>query len=166
MMIDVKRGTKPGGSSGVVSTAQHEAVVIPSAHVRGAEYLFLNGTLRGTVHQSPGNPDAGSLLSFQGHGKISPLGGVHFSGILHGADLNQADHAGGSLKLTSKNGSVTLQLDGPSRPGHQGPTSGTYAFLIIKGTGDHTKDLGNGSVIVTLERGSISFTFPNTPNQF
>lgn len=152
----------------VLSTVHHMAAVNPAALINGVGYLFLNGTLHGkaSTPTAPPIPDIGSSLSIQGQGKLSPLGSVRFSGTLHGTGFVATGEATGSLTLTNKRGSVTLSLEGPPQPGFTPPGSGTYQFHVTGGTKAYKKDIGSGTVDITLANGKITLTFHGSPNRY
>jgi hypothetical protein len=150
----------------VLSTAHFGAAVNPAALINGASYLFINGTLHGKAHAAMSNPDAGSTVTVQGQGKLSPFGSIHFSGSLHGTGFISSGNSTGTLTITNKKGTVTLDLEGPSQPGFTPPQSGTYQFSVASGTGAYSNDLGSGTVDVKLTHGRVTLTFHGAPNRF
>jgi hypothetical protein len=134
--------------------------------VRGASYLFINGTAHGTAHATPGMPDTGAVVALHGTGMLTPLGNVRVSGNLVGTGFIQQGNATGSIVLTNARGSVTLHLDGPSQPGFTPPGSGTYQFSIQRGTGAYAHTIGTGTVDLTLSATSFTMTFHGAPNRF
>lgn len=169
-MSDGERRTKltlePLEGRVVPSTTVPNPGVTTTALIQGAGYLFLNGTAHGTVRHTPGNPDAGSVVTFHGQGQITPLGTVRVSGSLHGTGFIQSGTAGGTIQLSNNRGTVTLNLQGPSQPGFTPAPSGTYQFSLVKGTGAYAKDLADGTVDVSLSGNAISLTFHGLPNRY
>jgi hypothetical protein len=151
----------------LLSTADPGAVVVPTALVRGVEYLFLNGSAHGTVQHKHGNPDTGAIVELHGSGRLTPLGKLsHLSGTLVGTGFIQEGHAGGTILLSNARGSVTLSLVGPLQGGFTAPSSGTYHFTVAKGTGAYAHDVGTGTVDLTLGAQSFTMTFHGEPNRF
>ncbi|MDR3635852.1 MAG: hypothetical protein P4L84_18765 [Isosphaeraceae bacterium] len=150
----------------VPSSTVPSAPATTTALVQGAGYLFLNGSAQGHVHHAPTNPDAGSTITFRGHGQVTPLGAVKVSGSLQGTGFIRSGTAGGTVQLSNSHGSVTLSLEGPSQGGFTPAPSGTYQFHVVSGTGAFAKDLGDGTVDVNLVGDGISLTFHGAPNRY
>lgn len=156
----------------VPSAAVPNAGVTTSALVRGTGYLFLTGTAHGKVHQTPGNPNPGSTITFHGQGRLTSLGVVKVSGSLHSANLLAPMSAGGTVRLSNGRGTVTLSLDRPFAtdvsPGDvpDPDVPGSYLFSLVEGTGAFARDLANGRVEVSLSGNFISLTFHGAPNRF
>ena len=149
------------------STLHLTASITPAALVRGAHYLFLNGTADGTFKSTPSPiPDLGSSIQLRGHGKLTTLGKVEVSGNLVGTGFIASGNAGGAIKLTNAKGSLTLNLTGPSQPGFTVPQAGTYQFTFEKGTGAYAKDVSDGSVDVSFSGSTFTLTFHGSPNRF
>lgn len=151
----------------VLSTVHVGASVSPAALIQGVNYLFINGTLHGTAKTvAPPIPDLAATTSIQGHGKLGVLGSVRFSGTLRGTGFIASGNETGTLTLTNKHGKVTLDLLGPQVRGFTPPQSGTYQFHIVSGTKAYAKDIGSGTVDITLSDGKVTLTFHGAPNRY
>jgi len=113
--------------------------------------ITLEGTVKGT-YGSIGAiiVDQGVAFTFSGQGTVKPLGSVSLRGTLHKVGLIAGGRAGGSLTLTTSQGSVMLTLLGPKQ---NGPASlpGHFSFKITAATGGYTQDVGHGTAELTLK---------------
>jgi len=142
-------------------------VVRPSSGllIRGVGYLYLNGPGSGTATPEVSRiPDVGSSVVLKGSANLTNLGAVSVKGTLTGTGFTAQGHFGGTIVLSNAKGSVTLDLVGPKAPGFHAPSSGEYHFTIEKGTGAYAKDVGRGTIEVTLGAHSFSLVFKGAPN--
>ncbi len=110
----------------------------------------LNGTFQGTFSREEAPPDAGTPYRFSGSGRLGPrLGRATIAGSLRSAGFIASGHAGGTLTLTARRGTVTLSLTGPSQAGFS-PLPGTFTFTATAGTGRFSRERGSGTATVTL----------------
>jgi hypothetical protein len=151
----------------VLSTVHAAGAAAPTALVRGAVYLYLNGSGHGTVVQ-PGHslPDDGVTDVFKGTAHLGRLGAFKISGRLTGTGFILQGNATGTLTLKNARGSVSLALTGPPEGGFQAPGSGTYTFAVSSGTGAYARALGTGKVDLQLGSGTFKMTFHGDPNRF
>ena len=132
----------------------------------GLKYIELNGKASGQTQLVRGNPDVGSTLNLSGSGVLSNLGSVSVVGSLSGTGFTAKGTLHGSITLTSKQGSLTLQLVGPAVNGFHPPSSGTYTFSTVSETGTYTKSFSLGSVALKIKSGHFSMHVVGKPSTF
>jgi hypothetical protein len=149
-----------------LSTSYVPGAAVSAALVKGATYLLLGGSGRGTFRQPRHLPDVGVTDVFHGKARLSRLGAVKVTGALSGTGFILQGHAAGSLILRDARGSVTSDLTGPPEGGSRAPGSGTYTFAITGGTGAYARAIGTGKVDLVLGSGTFAMTFHGDPNRF
>ncbi len=105
----------------------------------------LHGHLHGSYTIVPSNPDTGTQYDLSGSGYIHGLGQVTTTGELHSTGFIRNGRATGTLTLQNANGTVTLQLVGPSQPGFA-PLPNHFHYTIVSATGAYTGMHGSGTI--------------------
>lgn len=129
----------------------------------------LSGTVQGTLSQGPSNPDRGPDDTFQGSGRVAPLGKVQLTATLYGTD-SSGGLSGGSLELTGATGGLFLWLEGNFQHAAMPPQPGTYSFTVKSGTGRFARksiygpfESGCGTAKLTIGTGTFRLIFhPHT----
>ena len=111
--------------------------------------LALRGSAHGQFSEASSNPDTGHTFTLSGLGKAGMLGKVQFSGHFGTPGFIATGHAGGTLTLSNPKGSVTLDLQGPTRPGFSAPPS-AFTYTVVSGTGAYASAHGGGQLTVGL----------------
>ncbi len=148
----------------VLSTVHAMVLPVSGALIRGLSYMDLQGSAHGSPMTIVGNPEVGTTVKLQGAGRVSGLGPVKLSAMLHGTGFIASSRVEGPLTLSTARGRVILQLEGPASGGFQAPRSGTYSFSIQKGTGVFSHHIGNGTAALVLGPRSFTLTFQGKPN--
>ena len=137
--------------SGIPTLAAAVTELQPLVASSKPKAITLEGTVKGT-YGSIGAiiADQGVAFTFSGQGTVKPLGNVRLSGSLKEVGFIAGGRAGGSLTLTTSQGSVTLTLTGPKQ---NGPSSlpGHFSFKITAATGGYTQDVGHGTAVLSLK---------------
>lgn len=115
----------------------HGALVHQSPMTGGNVALSLSGTVRGRYHVR-----GGTTASFNGHGRISPVGRAH----LHGTISLVPGGASGQLALKfGRRGTVFAAITGQK-------SLTTYTYTITGGTRSFVGDSGSGVSVVNIAR--------------
>lgn len=121
--------------------------------------ISLDGTVRG-IYQQAVIGNSGTTLTLTGSGQVSPLGRTDVAGALRITGSALA-HAEGELTLSGQQGTLTLDVTGPSSGG-VAPLSShltfDLTFVITGGTGQFRGATGSGRISLTLlpSRGGAS----------
>ena len=138
-------------------SAEYQAAAPPSQPSQ-----HLHGHLQGSYTIVPSIPDTGRHYDLSGSGSIHGLGQVTATGELHSTGFIQNGQATGTLTLQNANGTVTLQLVGPSQPGFA-PLPNHFHYTIVSATGADTGMHGSGTIDLQLQPNSSgtggTFTF-------
>jgi hypothetical protein len=113
------------------------------------------GQATGNYTVAAPTPDAGTGYNLSGTGTFAGLGSVTVAGTVQGVGLIQQGNAGGTLTLTNSQGSVTLQLTGPSQGGFS-TLPPVFKYHIVSGTGAFSDAQGSGVLKLTLLAGDVS----------
>jgi hypothetical protein len=92
---------------------------------------------------------AGIDYHLHGEGYVAGMGHVRFSGSAHAVGFVQNGHAAGTLTLTNKRGSVTLELTGPDQPGFSALPD-HFSYSVTGGTGAYANRSDNGELTLQL----------------
>jgi hypothetical protein len=130
----------------------------------GISSVDLQGSVQGAPSTVVGNPDVGTTVDFRGSGDVLGVGRAKLSGALHGTGFIASSHVEGAITLANANGSLTLQVQSPSKGGFTAPASGTYTYSVTKGTGAFKRDSGDGTIRLTLGPRSFAMTFQGGPD--
>ena len=107
-------------------------------------HLALNGEVSGKFLLAPGIPDVGSSQTLIGSGTVTPLGQVSASGTMKSPGFIARGRTTGTLNLSNANGSVTIQLTGPLKPGFA-TLPRKFTFKIVAATGQYVGDVDTGT---------------------
>jgi hypothetical protein len=107
-------------------------------------HVALNGEVSGRFLLAPGNPDVGSYQTLTGSGTVSPLGQVSASGTIKSPGFIARGRTTGTLDLSNANGSVTIRLTGPLKPGFA-TLPRKFTFKIVAATGQYVGDVDTGT---------------------
>jgi hypothetical protein len=118
---------------------------------------FLQGHVQGTYTVSQRIPDVGKEHDLTGAGHVKGLHHVTVTAALHSTGFIATGHAGGTLTLTTDQGSVTLQLEGPEQPGFA-PLPKTFQFTVVDATGAYQGWQASGTVQLHLHASTGTFT--------
>jgi hypothetical protein len=134
------------------------ATAVPSAEYQAAAPAsrlsqHLHGHLHGSYTIVPSNPDTGTQYDLSGSGYIHGLGQVTATAELRSVGFIGNGHATGTLTLQTANGTVTLQLVGPSQPGFA-PLPNHFHYTIVSATGADTGMHGSGTIDLQLQPNS------------
>jgi hypothetical protein len=109
--------------------------------------------LQGSYTIVPSIPDTGRPYDLSGSGYIHGLGQVTATGELDSIGFVHYGHATGKLTLQNANGTVTLQLVGPSQPGFA-PLPNHFDYTMVSATGAYTGMHGSGTIDLQLQPNS------------
>jgi hypothetical protein len=137
------------------------ASAIVSANRQRSAHHHLVGSVSGTWTPQPSIPDTGAIQDLVGNGNLKGLGIVSVQGSLHMPGFILSGHAEGTLTLTNRHGSVTLELTGPTQPGFSGPP-GSFAYTITSGTGRYHGRQDSGQ-LTFQETAATTFTMRFAP---
>jgi len=129
-------------------SAEYQAAAPPSQPSQ-----HLHGPLQGSYTIVPSIPDTGRQYDLNGSGSIRGLGQVTATGELHSTGFIWNGQATGTLTLQNANGTVTLQLVGPSQPGFA-PLPNHFHYTIVSATGAYTGMHGSGTIDLHLQPNS------------
>ncbi len=149
-----------------VATPVESQQAIPTALVRGASYLRIEGSARGTAQTLAHNPDVGNTVVLLGSGRVQGLGQVLITGKLHGTGNIAAGTIGGELTISDAKGNLTLKLVGPTARGFSAPKSGPYRFSVEHGTGSFAHEVADGTVALDLTAKTFHLAFHGSPNRY
>ncbi|MDB5351438.1 MAG: hypothetical protein JWN86_2685 [Planctomycetota bacterium] len=136
-LMSATAGTLPIGSA-LVHIAAKEARPV-------AVHAMLHGTYTRHVFLA----DAGTTFDLSGAGRVSPLGRATVRATLHNLGFIATGHAGGTLTLSTAQGSVTLNLTGPLQDGFS-PLPTAYDYTTVGGTGRLAHVTSTGTATLTL----------------
>jgi len=118
------------GTSGGQDGGNGEHRLPPPRHQRPT----LSGILFGGVVAGPASHDAGSSYDLAAIGDLAGLGETLLTGDLRSPGFIASGHASGELTLTSRRGTVRLDLEGPSQRGFARLPQ-RFHFTVEAGTG-------------------------------
>ena len=116
------------------------------------------GTVQGT-YTSPSFfvIDAGVTNTFQGQGNLPLLGHIQFQGTLQGPGNIAFGQANGEITLSNSQGSLTLQLVGPTQKSFA-PLPKDFQFSVISGTGAFASIQMTGTIHLVEHSNNQTFT--------
>ncbi|MDB5349925.1 MAG: hypothetical protein JWN86_1172 [Planctomycetota bacterium] len=118
----------------------HPGAVVVIAAAPSAIHGSLNGSFSDL---------SGSSVSVKGSGKINGIGPVVLSGTLaHGPAFSIA---GGTLLLSSQNGTISLAVQGTIPNLYRKGAKVTYQYAITSGTGAFAGATGSGLIKITAK---------------
>jgi hypothetical protein len=124
-------------SASVIPVAQHQ------------QWVALQGSIKGSLQLINSNPDPGYSYKVNAKGTVQPAGMVGASGSLQTPGIVGAGYSNGMLTLSSRHGSVRLDLLSDPHPGVSSlPT--TFDYTLI-GTGKFRGASGAGTATLTLD---------------
>ena len=119
-----------------------------TAQTTAASPLF-TGSGSGTYMGGGLIADAGRSYVLHGTADLQGQGHFQIAGGLHTVGFIRGGHAGGKVVLNGPNGSLLLQLTGPTQDGPAGlPTQFTYT--VLSGTGHYQNLQGTGTLQLTV----------------
>ena len=140
--------------SGLPTLAAAVTELQPLATSSRPKRITLGGKVKGIYENiSTISADQGLTFAFDGQGTVKPLGSVRLGGTLKEVGFIASGHAGGSLTLTTSQGSVTLTLQGPKQNGFASLPA-HFSFKITAATGSYSRDVGHGTAVLTLKPAS------------
>jgi hypothetical protein len=113
----------------------------------------LDGDLHGSYTIVPSIPDTPTRSDLSGSGSIQGLGQVTATGALVSPGFIANGYVGGTLTLQNANGTLTLQLVGPSQLGFA-PLPNHFDYTIVSATGAYTGMHGSGTIDLQLQPNS------------
>jgi hypothetical protein len=134
------------------------ATAAPSAEYQAAAPAsrasqHLHGHLHGSYTILFVPSDTGPQYDLNGSGYIHGLGQVTATAELRSVGFIRNGHATGTLTLQNANGTVTLQLVGPSQPAFASLPKHFY-YTIVSATGAYTGMHGSGTIDLHLQPNS------------
>lgn len=85
--------------------------------------------VHGTLTSVPTMPDVGAGYRLAGSGRLTGFGPAQVKGGLNAPGFIAQGHAGGTVTITGRRGSVRLDLTGPTQPGFSDLPS-TFHYVI------------------------------------
>jgi hypothetical protein len=137
--------------------------LVPLALHQQQQHATLQGVLRGMYTVTRPFPDAGTDYDLTGTGRVHGLGQVTVAGSLHSTGFILHGHAGGTLTLQNDQGSVTLQLVGPTQRGFA-PLPHRFNFTVVDATGGYQGLSASGTIRLNLHPDTGTFTLHVMPN--
>ncbi len=101
--------------------------------------------------------DAGVTNAFQGQGNLPLLGHVQLQGTLQGLGNIAFGQANGEITLSNSQGSLTLQLVGPTQKSFA-PLPKDFQFSVVGGTGAFTSIRMTGTIHLVEHSNNQTFT--------
>ncbi len=141
-------------------------VAAKATHANVATAISLNGTFEGAYHvAAKANHHKGLDYVFSGDGAVGVLGFTQVTGNLNSVGNVTKGHATGPVVLSTKYGSLRLQLTGPTQHSMATLPEG-FTYKITSGTGKYRGDEGTGKVffvpdayVASTSTGSEAGTF-------
>jgi hypothetical protein len=106
-------------------------------------------------------PDTGTAYHLDGQGVFTTLGFATVTGDLHSVGFIAKGQATGTLTLTTAQGTVTLDLTGPTQSSFA-PLPEQFTYQITAGTGAYANLQGQGTLDLHLVGSSAT---PGNPGQ-
>jgi hypothetical protein len=143
-------------------SAEYQAAAPPSQPSQ-----HLHGPLQGSYTIVPSIPDTGRQYDLSGSGNIHGLGQVTATGELRSTGFVYNGQATGTLTLQNANGTVTLQLVGPSQPA--GLRNG-FLFALWNAPASHFLSLESCRLVLLIsssrQRPLRTWPFPSSHDTF
>jgi hypothetical protein len=126
--------------------------------------VALNGTANGRYLLAPSNPDVGAVYVIAASGKIAPMGQTAVNGSIRTPGFVAQGTATGHLTLSSAQGKVMVDLQGPVQAGFSPPPA-QFQYTVVGGTGAFLHATGSGTLDLQLkpQQGGGKATLTFTP---
>jgi hypothetical protein len=147
--------TQPNGLGIHATSGPHGAFAL-AVELQGQPGATLDGALAGNLTHGPIGVDAGISFKLNGSGTLAGAGPVSVTGFVQGTGLVVSGHATGALTLTDAQGSITLDLVGPTQ-GWFAPLPEQFQFTVRSGTGAYAHLQGAGTVTLHLDTQDNTF---------
>jgi hypothetical protein len=108
-----------------------------------------------------GNPDVGSKYNFSGTGKTKNLGKFTLTGYVQPPGFIAIGKASGRLVITTSNGKINLNVQGP--PQQPGTLPSSLTFNVASGSGEYLGISGKGKILVSASATTHKFLFRFNP---
>ncbi len=125
--------------------------------LQGQPGVALDGAFAGQFTPNLVFPEAGASYSLTGTGRLPGQGAVGLTGWVQGTGMIASGHATGELTISGAQGSMTLDLLGPTQRGFA-PLPGQFRFTVRSGTGIYAHCRSSGTITLHLDSGDSTFT--------
>ena len=140
----------------LLSTSALPAMSAAVARSSATEVVQLHGTMQGQYVQNTVIPDVGSVFGLNGTGRVNGIGKANVAGSLHSVGFIANGHAQGTLVLTGRRGTITLNLVGAEPQSGPAGLPQKFTFAITAGTGRFRHVGDHGSATLSLQSGGPS----------